>query len=370
MPADQATPEAKMKHNRTWIEDCVSALCLIFCVAAFLFSSYGAGPAWIGKLTAIQFANGDGTYSAGLDDAYGVFFLAASLVALRKVTQEVVFGPLADFLQIKKDKIKFKQNGWVLIYYASSFTWGLILLRKSSYWFDGPALAQNYPQNASMSLNFKLYLGFQMAFWAHMMFVTLVEPWQNDFPVMIAHHIITIIMFVGSYYLSFVYYAHAILVCQDFADIFLPLAKLFNYAALGESRFNWFYQMIADTVFAIFALAWIPTRHVLLPCIYYHLWNSEPVFQASECACGQGTACVYAPERGCTLSSETMLWGFVIPFRWFLGFLQVLLAFWLKELLMAIYRVIVGGGSTKGVEEASVSFTPELDVAESTKKKA
>eukprot|EP01050_Picozoa_sp_SAG11_P035387 SAG11_NODE_12953_length_677_cov_1.077855_2_plen_111_part_01 len=51
----------------------------------------------------------------------------------------------------------------------------------------------------------------------------------------------------------------AILVEQDFADIFLPLAKCCRYAQL---------QPLDDVFFAIFALAWLPTRHFLFFSIY------------------------------------------------------------------------------------------------------
>lgn len=193
-----------------------------------------------------------------------------------------------------------------------------------------------------------------------MVFVTLVEPWQKDFVVMIAHHVVTITMFAGSYYIGMVRVAHAILVEQDFADMFLPAAKMCNYIALGDSPLKNAFQAAADALFATFAVAWIPTRHIILPIIYYSLWTeAEADFLADGCNCGSGRQCVSSPEHGCVLTAETFKTA-VLAFKIFLGFFQVLLAFWLKELLVAVYKALAGG-SVKGVEESSAQNTPELD---------
>merc|ERR1712216_142259 len=112
---------------------------------------------------------------------------------------------------------------------------GLYEIYGSEYWLNRHALWASYPQTASMGKGVKSYLLFQLGFWFHMVFVTLVEPWQKDFIVMIAHHIVTIVMFVGSYYIGMTRVPHAILVEQDFADMFLPAAKMCNYVALSNS---------------------------------------------------------------------------------------------------------------------------------------
>ena len=46
---------------------------------------------------------------------------------------------------------------------------------------------------------------------------------------MMAHHFITIFLIATSYFFNFVRIGHVVLVEQDLADIFLPLAKMFKY---------------------------------------------------------------------------------------------------------------------------------------------
>ena len=93
---------------------------------------------------------------------------------------------------------------------------------------------------------------------------------------------------------------HAILVEQDFADIFLPAAKLCNYIAAGTSTAASTFQTIADILFALFAVAWIPTRHGVLPLIYYSIvTEAEDGLATGGCNCGDGDALVYNPDMNC-----------------------------------------------------------------------
>ena len=57
-----------------------------------------------------------------------------------------------------------------------------------------------------------------------------------------------------------------VLSIQDFADIFLPLAKMFNYGKI---------EPFATIFFAAFAVAWIPTRHGLYFYIYSACYNLD-----------------------------------------------------------------------------------------------
>lgn len=91
---------------------------------------------------------------------------------------------------------------------------------------DMSKLFEGYPQTKSMSYGFKLYLLFQISFWFHMVFVTVVEPRQRDFWLMLAHHAITITMLVGAYSVGLLRFTHAVLVEQDFADMILPARPL------------------------------------------------------------------------------------------------------------------------------------------------
>ena len=158
----------------------------------------------------------------------------------------------------------------------------------------------------------------QLAFWLHMIPVTLVEPWRADFVEMMLHHLITSGMIASSYTLNFLKIGVAVFAEQDFADIFLPFAKMFKYARK---------QAIADVVFGLFALAWIPTRHGLFFVIYYTIWDIPNYVPEAQL--------VWAPENGHYLSRGTV-WAYCIV----LGAFQCLLLTWCALLLKAVYKAL------------------------------
>jgi len=118
------------------------------------------------------------------------------------------------------------------------------------------------------------------AFWFSQIFVTLVEQWRSDFWVMMIHHVITTILIFSSWQVNNIRVGVAILVEQDLADIFLPLAKCFKYLGLPT---------IGDIWFAIFAVIWYPTRHFLFFLIYYSILTQCPITD-------------YDPDKGVFLS--------------------------------------------------------------------
>merc|ERR1711998_353880 len=123
-----------------------------------------------------------------------------------------------------------------------------------------------------------------------------------------AHHFITIGMLTCSYFMGYAKVGHLILVEQDFADIFLPLAKMLRYAKCTT---------LCDITFALFALAWIPTRHGVFFWVYSHIWTEAiPTFHR------EGT-------YGTGYATEQVINGFLLA----LGLFQCLLLFWLKALL-------------------------------------
>lgn len=119
---------------------------------------------------------------------------------------------------------------------------------------------------------------------------------------------------------------HVILVEQDFADILLPLAKMFRYA-------KW--TQCCDATFAIFALAWIPTRHGVFFWIYFHIYNDAIATFKRE-----GTYGLHP------YANEIAINSFLVV----LGVFQCLLLFWLKALLGAVYEALVGGKSATEVD--------------------
>ena len=92
----------------------------------------------------------------------------------------------------------------------------------------------------------------------------------------------------------------AILVEQDFADIFLPIAKMLQYAARDESGSydnGRTCKTLSDIGYAVFALAWIPTRHGVFFWLYHTIWTTfDPKNNVAK----------YDPSQGAYLSENVL----------------------------------------------------------------
>ena len=273
---------------------------------------------------------GGGTpmYVSGPQDWKFVAFYATVCTLARYVVNEVVLETLASVGGVKPEKRgRFKDQGWQGLYYLVAWLCGFSLLRGTEWGQavmagDPNPLFQDYPKgHVELSAEFKLYYLLQLCFWVHQLFVLYIEEWRKDMPLYLFHHFITIGLISASYLFNFTRVGTAILVEQDFADIFLPIALMLKYL-------EW--ETACEAFFAIFAVAWIPTRHVILPWIYYRIWTvgDDPSLNMSD----------WDPASGSYMSAETIR-VFLIA----LGIFQVLLAIWLKDLLFSIYRAVTSG---------------------------
>lgn len=120
-----------------------------------------------------------------------------------------------------------------------------------------------------MSLEFKGYYLFVLAFWIHSVSILLSEPRRNDHYAMLSHHIITILLVALSWYGNFHRIGHAIMLIMDIGDIPLSVTKMLRYA--GEVR-------VSNVLFVLFMLLWIVTRFYLYFYVLYSCLFELPTF--------------------------------------------------------------------------------------------
>lgn len=75
---------------------------------------------------------------------------------------------------------------------------------------------------------FKWYYLAQLAFWLQQIFVLHIEARRKDHYQMLAHHIITSALIMGSYYNYNSRVGNGILCAMDVVDILLPVSSAFN----------------------------------------------------------------------------------------------------------------------------------------------
>jgi len=219
---------------------------------------------------------------------------------------------------IRRNVLRFAEQGWNIIYYTLQFSYGLYVhcsLPTSP--FDLIKLWDGYP-HVPLAGPIKFYYLTQTAFYVHQILVLHAEARRKDHYQMLSHHVITIALMVTSYFYNFTRVGCLIMVLMDTCDIFFPLAKMLRYLELP-----------ADIIFGLFLISWLITRHILFILIIVSTFTD--VHKVLDYA--------WIPEEGVWFTRPVF-----IAFVSMLIALQLLQVLWFAEICKVTYRVVSGLG--------------------------
>lgn len=166
-----------------------------------------------------------------------------------------------DIHHMNRSVLRFAEQGWSVVYYTIQWSFGLYVHRNlPTEIFDAKDLWLQYP-HIPLAAPIKFYYLTQTAFYMHQMLILNAEARRKDHVQMMAHHIITVILMVTSYFTNFTRVGCVIMVLMDWCDIFLPLAKMIRYIDIS--------QLACDLTFACFLVSWLVTRHFLFLFVIY-----------------------------------------------------------------------------------------------------
>ncbi|RKP10045.1 TLC domain-containing protein, partial [Thamnocephalis sphaerospora] len=261
-------------------------------------------------------------YRGGYWDACFVVYMALTLTLIRAFVMRYLLEPLARRLGVRTaGKVeRFKEQGYVFLYYTVSWLSGMYLMYHSPHWFDTKYFWINYPHR-DYTWHFKMYYLTSLAYTLHLIYVIHVEARRKDYVAMFTHHIVTAILLATSYVTNFTRFGNAVLCMMDLADILLALAKCLRYAR---------FQKACDTMFGLFMLAWIYTRFYLYAHVCYAAY-AEGVMYLSP---------IWDPPRGLFLTLNTPYF-----FLTLFGALQILIIYWFALICRVAVRVITGTGA-------------------------
>ncbi|KAG8749114.1 sphingosine N-acyltransferase lag1 [Ceratobasidium sp. 428] len=280
----------------------------------------------------------------------------ASMKAVKKRTSSrrasPAGKPVKSWTETKKDRdakllernvLRFAEQGWSLAYYTVFWALGVSIyinlpcfpLQTKHFWINYPVRFLPGP--------IKFYYLCQLSCWVHQLIVLNIEARRKDHYQMLAHHIITVSLIVGSYITHFTRVGIAILVIMDFCDIVLPLAKMLLYLRLPS--------ILPDTVFGFFVISWLVTRQAAFMVVVWSVITETRVYIKND----------FRPMHGLFWSTPTY-WGFVT----FLVGLSLLLWGWFWMICRVAYNVIMGkpAEDTRSDEEedlassSSATLTP------------
>ena len=107
------------------------------------------------------------------------------------------------------------------------------------------------------------------AFYLSLVVTLFYDNKRKDFNEQVIHHIATLSLLVLSYVSQFTRVGALVMLYHDCSDVFLELAKLFNYAKIKN---------FPDVIFGIFMILFFLTRLVLYPRLIYTTCITEITF--------------------------------------------------------------------------------------------
>ena len=193
---------------------------------------------------------------------------------------------VGDPLSKRKTMHKFQDQMWQLFIHGSMTAFELYILfvedhgawtkeeragvlnnEFASLWTPHP---YNQPNNTSLHLFYLV----QLAIWIDTCFShRFIEERHKDYVMMYVHHLVTILLVLGSYANNYLRVGAVILFLHDSSDVFLDLLKIFNYLKL-EGRRGCF---IIEFAFLANLLVWAYTRLYIFPVriVWTGVWRGS-----------------------------------------------------------------------------------------------
>lgn len=236
-----------------------------------------------------------------------------------------------------KKMTKFIEAAWRFIFYSIFQYIGIttLLYPERKPWTSDSI--ENWTDWPLQTVDSGVYFYYLVELGCYLHQLLWTEVTRKDSLEMITHHFVTIFLIIFSYTSNFTRVGSTVLILHDTADIFLELAKCFNYMSKVKGQ-EWA-SKVTDSLFGVFTLSFFLTRLVLYPKFVFY--NSY--IQAEQ------------------------IWGKEWPGFWvyfvLLMALQLLHIFWFYTICKMIYRLL-----TTGIEKDERSDGEESEEDEAMSK--
>ncbi|KAI9762010.1 MAG: hypothetical protein M4579_000646 [Chaenotheca gracillima] len=216
-----------------------------------------------------------GKYGIGSSDWSLVIYWIIIFTGLRAATMDYVLVPFARWggVEKKKARIRFAEQGWLLIYYGVFWTMGMYIYYQSNAWMNLRELWVEWPTRQVAPL-LKWYYLVQFAFWLQQIIVVNIEERRKDYHQMFTHHVITCALIFSSYAYLHTKIGNVILCLMDVVDIILALAKVLKYLHFDNA---------CNVAFGVFMATWFTCRHVLYMMVVWSIYRDSPVMTPWGC---------------------------------------------------------------------------------------
>jgi len=151
---------------------------------------------------------------------------------------------------------KATETCWRCFAYFVLFAYGSYVLLRTEWFWNTNKWLEGYIKTQQFTEDLKVYYVMELSFYMALMITQFSDTKRKDFMQQFVHHIATIILISGSFFIAHFRYGSVIMLVHDASDYWLEAAKLAKYAKK---------QRTCDVLFVIFALVFYLTRWVYFP---------------------------------------------------------------------------------------------------------
>tara|TARA_B100001094_G_C17989059_1_gene699193 strand:- start:118 stop:852 length:735 start_codon:yes stop_codon:yes gene_type:complete len=185
-----------------------------------------------------------------------------------------IFNSLAETYVIKNKKKKFKETCWRVILYSISVLYIYNSYKNNNIEFSRESIWKDWPHEITND-TYNIYK-YYISLYIHQLFLINIESKNTDYISLLIHHFITLILVILSWYNNFTKIGIFIMGLHDISDVFLEIAKCFNY--LKSSKLS----KGADIFFIIFSISFFYLRlyifpTIILPSVMYDSCNNKNI---------------------------------------------------------------------------------------------
>ncbi|OMJ24114.1 Sphingosine N-acyltransferase lag1 [Smittium culicis] len=280
--------------------------------------------------------NKPGYYNKGKADISMIIQLISVILFLRAFVFRYFLYPLSRLCRITsfKLRVRFCEQGWQLIYGATSFACGVYILKENPEFAGFKEFWSTYPL-IEIPISVKLFYIVQISSWFSQVFTLFVEKKRKDFYIMLSHHIVSISLLALAYCSNITFFGIAVHANMDAVDIFLPLSKMFKYM-----NFNFG----VNTSFIAMFITWIYTRHYMLVKLIYSAFVEGP----------KQTEITWNPATGQYYNTTVRYATFIL-----LSSLEILCILWLSQICQVIADIFKGHGTNDVRSEDEADQPPK-----------
>lgn len=210
-------------------------------------------------------------YESGVKDYCGVFFYTLICIIMHAILQEYLLDKVSKRLHLSKYKLSlFNESGQLIVFYLTSFFWGVDIIIREGYISKFNLLWSEFPNHPMIFLH-KLYFIIQLAYYLHMLPELYFQRIKKeDRQPKIIHSICGFAVVASSYFLGFQRIALVLLTLHYLSEIIAHFFQLISVFDREEK-----YSGLNYINSGIFVLVRFATMVISVLTLYYGVSNTE-----------------------------------------------------------------------------------------------